>query len=140
LALPSLALGHLLGALALTTRLTRDPFYRDGVLTMDWGPWMAARWRYSTTIGHCVFMHPQHPERVWQHELVHVRQYTDLCALGLVLSGCLLPWLGWQGALILWATSGAPWLLPNFFTGWVRFGDPYMGAEHERSAYAQTNR
>jgi hypothetical protein len=143
--LPSLILGHVVGLLTLMLGLTREPRYRDGILTAQWRPWFAKHWRYSTTVGHFIAVHPNHLDlqRIWKHERVHVRQYEDLCLLGALISTILVVppsyGLSWIEGLILWGSSGALWLLPNFLTGWIRFGDAYRGSEHERSAYAQTN-
>jgi hypothetical protein len=117
--------------------MSRPLGYSRGVLVVQWRDWFAKRWHYSTTIGHGIGLHPRAGERTAWHEYVHIRQYEDLCLLGAVIGGlCCI--VSWKLGLIIWATSGAPWLLPNFITGWIRFGDPYMGSEHERSAYAQT--
>ena len=135
--LPSIILGWLFALLTLMLGLSKPLGYRRGVVVLNWRPWVAERWRYSTTIGHCMAIHPDHGERTVWHELVHIKQYEDLCLLGAILGG-LLCIVSWKLGLIVWATSGAPWLLPNFITGWIRDGDPYMGSEHEKSAYAQT--
>jgi hypothetical protein len=90
-------------------------------------------------------VHPKHLDlqRIWKHERVHIRQYEDLCLLGALISIVLVVppsyGLSWIEGLILWGSSGALWLLPNFLTGWIRFGDAYRGSEHEKSAYAQTD-
>lgn len=119
--------------------MTRGLHYRQGVAVVTWRPWVAERWNYSgPTLGYGLPMHPGHGEGTWAHEMVHVRQYEDLNLLGFVLAGALFYWVGWKVSLAIWLTSGAPWLLPNYFTGWVRFKDAYYGSEHERSAYAQT--
>ncbi len=112
-----------------------------GFIIARWRPWFAVRWKYTTTLGFMMGTHDPYAvsDQLLMHETIHAyRQYVDLNVLAFVLAGCLLPWLGWVGALVLWGTSGMLWLVPNFFTGWVRFGDAYMGSEHERSAYAQT--
>lgn len=135
--LPSIVLGHVWGGLLLVVRAAGEPHYKAGILVVVFRGWAASSWRYSTTIGHCVSIHPRHGERTWDHERLHIWQYEDLCLLGAVISGALSPWLGWW-SFLLWGTSGAPWLLPNYLTGWIRFKDAYLGSEHERSAYAQT--
>lgn len=137
--LQSIVLGHLFGALTLMFGFSHSPQYRGGILVVLWRPWFAKRWRYSTTIGHCVAMHPAHGQRVWFHETeVHIHQFEDLCLLGDALALLLFHWVDWRVSLILWATSGAPWLVLNFISGWIRYGDPYWGSEHERAAYAIT--
>jgi hypothetical protein len=141
--LPSIVLGHIVFVLSFAIGLTRKPRYRDRVLTAEWRPWFAKIWRYSTTVGHFIGRHPRHGARTWAHELVHTRQYVNLCLLSAVISGVLVAipnyGLSWIEGLILWGTSGAAWLLPNYLTGWIRYGDAYRGSEHERSAYAQTD-
>ena len=82
-------------------------------------------------------IHPEHGTKVETHEFVHIRQYEDLNLLGAVIGGIVAFW-SWRLGLVLWCSSGCLWLLPNFLTGWIRYGDAYYGAEHERSAYAQT--
>lgn len=140
--LPSIVLGHVWGLLLLATGFARDPRWDRGIFQVTWRDWAADRWRYSTTIGHSMALQPDADNETIYHETVHVLQYEDLCLLGAVIAGILvaLPNYGisWIEGLVLWGTSGAPWLLPNYFTGWVRFGDAYRGSEHERSAYAQT--
>jgi hypothetical protein len=138
--LPTLAQGYVVGLLTLMLGITRAPHFDGPVLATSWRPWFEKRWGYTTTIGAWMGRASWYSTKTDFHERVHLRQYIDLNFLGLVLGACLVPWIGWQGMLILWGTSGAPWLLPNFITGWIRFGDPYMGAEHELSAYAQTER
>lgn len=135
--LPTLIQGWLLGLLSLGLGLTYRVRIVDGVFQTLWRPWVADRWRYSTTIGACMWMHPDHGANTEWHEFVHIFQYEDMNLLGAVIGGlCCI--VDWRLGLILWASSGALWLLPNFISGWIRFGDPYRGSEHERSAYAQT--
>jgi hypothetical protein len=142
--LPSLIQGHVIGLLTLMSGFTHKPHYRDGILTAQWRPWFAKHWRYSNAIGHFMVINPNHigSERLWQHERVHVRQYEDNCLLAAIIAAVLVVppsyGLSWIEGLILWGSSGLLWLLPNFVTGWIRFGDAYRGSEHERSAYAQT--
>ena len=109
---------------------------------------------YSTTIGHCMTMHPFHGTRTIFHERIHVRQYESLALLSAFVAAALfgLSLLSWQHALIVWATGGAPWLVPNFVAAGLRYWRPGVsfmdavyyshatktGAEHEVSAYAQT--
>lgn len=135
--LPTLVLGHLLAVLSLTFGMAKSRAWKRGVWQLEWKPWVAKRWRYSTTIGACMWLHPEHGSWTEYHEWIHVMQYQDLNLLGAILGGfCCI--VSWRLGLILWASSGAPWLIPNFITGWIVHGSAYMGAEHERSAYAQT--
>jgi hypothetical protein len=117
--------------------MAQDPRYIRGVPTVTWRPWVAKRWRFSTTVGHGFAFHPKAGGLTEYHEFVHIDTYEDLCILGAVLGG-LLCIVSWKAGLILWCSSGAPWLLPNFITGWIRFGDAYYGSSHERFAYAAT--
>lgn len=137
--LPTLLQGYLLGLLSLMFGIAKKPRFRKGVLQLTWRDWFAKRWRYSTTLGACMWLHPDHGVQTQWHEFVHIRQYEDLNLLGALVGGIVCIW-NWQLGLILWAFSGAMWLLPNFISGWIRFGDPYMGSEHELSAYSQTYR
>ena len=136
--LPTLIFGHVIGLLALMLGMAKKPHYTHGVLTLTWRDWVSERWHYSTTLGSCMLMSPYAGEKTLYHELIHVRQYEDLNLLAAIIGGlCCI--FSWKFGLILWATSGALWLVPNFISGWIRHGDPYMGSEHERSAYAQTD-
>jgi hypothetical protein len=135
--LPTILQGYLKGLLAFSFGLVKNPRFHRGVLQWNWRPWFDARWRYSTTIGACMALHSTASVKTEWHEFVHIRQYEDLNLLAAIIGGlaCIV---SWKLGLILWATSGALWLVPNFISGWIREGDPYMGSEHERSAYAQT--
>lgn len=135
--LPTLLQGYLIGLLAFMFGLVKSPRFKRGVLQWSWRPWFDARWRYSTTIGACMGIHSGHGEAVEFHEFIHIKQYEDLNLLAAIIGGlCCI--VSWKLGLILWATSGVLWLVPNFITGWIREGNPYMGAQHELSAYAQT--
>ena len=135
--LPTLIQGYVLGLLSLALGFTMKPKFTKGILQTTWRPWFAKRWRYSTTLGAFMGLHPDRGPWTEYHEFIHVRQYEDLNLLGVVLGGLCCFW-DWRLGLGLWASSGMLWLLPNFISGWVRFGQPYMGSEHERSAYAQS--
>lgn len=137
--IPTLLQGYLVGLLSMMVGLTKSPRFSKGVLQLSWRPWFERRWHYSTTIGACMGLHSRHGHWTEWHEFVHINQYEDLNLLGAVTGG-LLCVVDWRVGLIVWASSGALWLLPNFISGWIRYGDPYMGAEHELSAYAQTFR
>jgi hypothetical protein len=118
--------------------MTEEPRFWKGIFLCTIRPKIAAKWRYSTTIGGWIALHPNHVgnDRILAHENVHVRQYEDLNLLGAVLGGlCCI--VSWKLGLILWATSGPLWLLPNYFSGWVRYGDAYYGSNHERHAYSE---
>ena len=135
--IPTLLQGWLVGLLSLTVGISRYPSVERGVLVTYWRPWVARRWHYSTTIGAWMGMHPEHGGRTEYHELIHVQQYEDLNLLGAALGG-LLCIVSWRTGLIVWASSGPLWLLPNFIGGLARYGSAYYGASHERSAYCIT--
>lgn len=140
-----------------------------GILTTYWRPWFAKRWPFSTTLGRGIVYHPSHrrtsledDERLEKHERIHVAQVEDLMFLSLILGivvsiktdDVLFGFLVWF--------SGGVWQVPNFVTAILRyghtikspnaslfskiksvlsqvFGIAYRDAEHERSAYAQTD-
>jgi hypothetical protein len=121
---------------------------KTGVLTAEWRPWAAAKWQYSTTLGRGIVYQDivrngpgEKYSRIQEHEHVHVRQVEDNMMLSLVVGLVLWPVTGsiWTG-LIVW-TSGGVWQLTNFITAMMRHGvdHAYRAAEHERSAYAQTD-
>jgi hypothetical protein len=136
--IPSIILGHAYCALLLTLGMAKRPRYCQGILMVNWRDWVMKRWKYhGPVIGFCIPINGTMSNQSWWHELIHIRQYEDLNVLGAIIGG-LLCTASWKIGLVVWATSGAAWLLPNYFTGWVRFKEAYLGADHERSAYAQT--
>jgi len=137
LTLPTLLQGWLVGLLSLTLGFSQYPSVKRGVLMTFWRPWFAKRWRYSTTLGAWMGMHPDHGGTTEFHEAIHIQQYEDLNCLGAMLGG-IVAIFNWRLGLILWAFSGMMWLLPNFITGWIRYGNAYYGSSHERFAYAAT--
>lgn len=137
---PSLVFGML--ALALLGVLGAVGCLRVGqhgayAIDATWRPWVARWWRYSTTIGLSVIYHPSHVdlEELRRHEAVHVRQHQDHAFLGALLGLSVIGW-SWQAALLLWFASPL-FSAPCWLTAWLRGGDPYRDAEHERSAYGQ---
>ena len=144
--IPTLLQGYLVGLLTLALGMTKQPGFTGPVLTTLWRPWVEKRWAYTTTIGAWMGMASWTNERTIFHEVIHLDQYIDLNALGAVLGASLSPWIGWEGFLIVWGSSGAPWLLPGFLTAVVRYkrrgvkwmDAVYMGSLHERAAYAIT--
>lgn len=113
----------------------------DGVLVATWRPWVASRWKYSMAFSAGLVLQPgglNVTARTIDHELVHVRQTEDGALLGLLLGVVVSliemnPWY-----LLLW-----PLLMFGKTLGWLgavlRGGHVYRDAEHERSAYAQTD-
>jgi hypothetical protein len=131
--------GWLLPLLAVGCFFARDlRLLEDAVLAATWRPWFAARWKYSTAIAAGMCIHPEHGAAVEPHERVHTRQMEDLALAGLALAivvslASWSPWglLLWPGALLLKTA--------NFLGALLRGGHAYRDAEHERSAYAQTD-
>jgi hypothetical protein len=110
-----------------------------GILTATWRPWVRAHWRYSTTLGHAMVLHPEHAAgAILAHELVHVRQAEDEALRAFVGAvAAVLATGSWLFAGAWWATSYAH-LATNFLAAILRGGRVYRDAEHERSAYAQS--
>ena len=105
-----------------------------------WRPWVEKHWHYSTTLGHGTIYQSKAGDRIHQHEPIHIRQIDDMLILSFIigiLCGAAAGSFWWF--LGIWC-SGIAWQLPNFLTAWLRGGDPYRDSEHERSAYAQTDR
>jgi len=140
--LPAFVVGWLVVALAMLTGLARFSPSLDAelplVLTVPWRAWWAKRWGYSTTISFGMGIHPDSGARTRKHERVHVRQVIDRSLLATVLALATVwvdPWL----ALGLWV-SAPLYQLPNFLGVLIRGdGHIYRDAEHERSAFAQTD-
>lgn len=129
----ALALLGLLGAVGCL-RVGQSGAY---AIDATWRPWVARWWRYSTTIGLTVIYHPEHVGfgRIERHEAVHVRQHQDHGFLGAALALAVV-WWSWEAALVLWCASPL-FSAPCWLTAWLRGGDAYRDAEHERSAYGQ---
>ena len=150
----------LLGALSVACFLAHKPRFEGlAILTLEWRPWFAKHWRFSTTLGRTIFFHPKHrtvtcdeasemDEGLERHERIHVRQVEDLCLLSYVVGllvaislwsngGSVAAGINWW--IVVW-WSGGMWQLPNFLSAWLRYGRKgiYRDSEHERSAYAQT--
>lgn len=114
----------------------------DGILVATWRPWVVKRWRYSMAFSAGFVLHPapslESFARTLAHERVHVRQTEDGALVGLLLGLTITliemnPWY-----MVLW-----PLLMWGKTLGWLgavlRGGHVYRDAEHERSAYAQTD-
>jgi len=139
LSLPLFGIGLVYVGLACLLGFAHGFRLEGDVFTATWRDWVAKRWHYTTTAGRGVIGHPEHRkhrERIWFHEMVHVRQQEDLCALGLLIA-IPVAWLGQPYiAVLLWVAAPAGHLL-GYLTAWLRGGDPYYDAEHERAAYSQ---
>lgn len=138
--LPATIEGYFIVLVTLIFGFSHKPHKRShGVLVTVWRPWFAKRWKYSNNFGRGIVMHPEHVnnKRVWEHELVHLRQTEDQGAIAWCLVAILWPWVGFWPAFVVFATSTF-WSLTGNLTAWIRTGDGYWEAEHERSAYFQT--
>lgn len=116
------------------------------ILTAAWRPWVPTR--FSVTLGRAVVYTPlayddtaAADNRTERHEAVHVRQAEDENLKALLVA--LAVWLTtghWMLALCIWC-SGGLWLFVHNMAAVIRYGfaNAYRDAEHERSAYAQTD-
>lgn len=144
LSAPSLVFGLIsLAVLGLVGAVSCLRVGGSGAWSIDatWRPWVARRWRYSTTLGLSVIYHPEHlavparAEELRRHESVHVRQHQDHGLLGALLALCVAAW-GWEASLAVWLLSPT-YSAPCWLGAWLRGGHPYRDAEHERCAYGQ---
>lgn len=143
---PAAVVGWLLGGLSLLLGICRDPRLDEEfpfVLTLTWRQWVADRWRYDMALMFCRIAHPRRneasAERLAQHERVHIRQAIDIVVLG-ALVAFFVVWASPGIAFALW-TSSPLWKLAYFAGVLLRGnGHIYRDAEHERSAYAQTDK
>lgn len=136
----------------------RKPFFRDGILVVQWRPWFDDRWPFATTIGYIIGMGEDVLDNaaLWFHEAgVHVKQYEDMAVLSDIIASVVLiyGWAAgvktWPLALGIWASGGPLWLLPFFLTalrhrgdakelGWRLWETMYRFSWHEKDAYAET--
>ena len=136
----------------LSIPLWKKPFFKEGILVVQWREWWDARWDYTTCIAYVMGVSPDRVDNkaTWFHEVgVHVTQFEDLAVLSdIVALGVYFATGSWVTALVIWATGGPLWLLPNFLTalrfrstgkelGWKLWYSMYRLSGHERSAYAQ---
>lgn len=124
----------------LTTSPSTWRVVRFGILVGVWRPWIAARWRYSTTLGHGHARHERHlTGHIDQHERVHTRQGEDAAILAWVVGGlALLAGASWWLPVALVCASYV--LLGAAHVGALLRGlHPYRDAEIERAAYAETD-
>lgn len=132
-------------------------FQGAGVLVGRQREWYAKRVAYTTTVGRGIWMARDYYDftaaldnRIECHEFVHIRQWEDAQAWGLV-GGLIASSLGsaWLGLDVgqffgMWAiiyVLSVASMITNFATAVLRYGlkGIYRDTEHERSAYAQTD-
>lgn len=143
IAIPTFVIGYAYVGLACLLGLAHKPRIRGRAMPVAiWRPWWAKIWRYSTTVGRGMCLHPRHDgfARIWDHECVHVRQHEDLAAMG---AGALVWfglhgdwWLGVQAWHLSQAGSLFGLLMAGLRQGWA---NAYRESEHERAAYEQTD-
>jgi len=141
--LPFMPVSYLYVLGACLIGLAHKVSFTDWVLTAQWRPWFAERWRYSTTVGLGIIYQPDSRTntRIVNHEHVHVRQHQDEMLRALLIGlGVYAATGSWITGLCIWLLGGA-FRLTNFITAGLRFGwaNVYRDSEHERSAYAQTD-
>jgi hypothetical protein len=138
---PGVLLGWLWVGLMMAIGAAKAPKLEEQlILTAEWRPWVRKIWRYSTTLGRGIVYQPHHRTRprIPAHERVHVRQGADDSVRALVIGAILTAATLEPVFMLLWPT-GQLWRATNFLTAWLRGFDLYRGAEHERSAYGQTD-
>ena len=137
-------LGYLFPLVMVGVFAARELRFEDNaVLAATWRPWVTKFWKYSTTLSRGMVFQPGASDRMLAHEQVHVRQVEDRLVLALLIS---IIWAvadgngleSWALHLAVWS-SGILWQVPNFLMALLRGGHVYRDAEHERSAYAQTD-
>ena len=144
LAILSTVLGFAYVLLACALLVAHRPKLRSFRPSMQWRPWFAKKWKYSTTIGSGRGFHPEHLDsaRIASHEMVHVRNFEDDSIFFVMLAGMEL--LMWQAPLWFRFVLTVPlvWVM-LYAKAWIgavlRGGHVYRDAEYERSAYAQTD-
>lgn len=159
ISLPAVIAGHLYVLLACCLFFAEFKSIRyqgAGVITSRFRPWFSNRWKYSTTLGRGIVYGPwaydestDIDNRTEMHEFVHIRQFENSCAWGLIggLLTTIVAWLLGLGAGEGFALWGFIWALSwtqnvvNMLTAVLVYGwkGIYRDSEHERSAYAQTD-
>lgn len=134
-------LGWLFPLLMVACRFADDlRLADDAVLRATWRPWMATHYGYTLTLAAGQCWHPASvgDARTAEHEHVHVRQDEDNAIAGLFLAlvATLVTFNAWW--LLLWPVTMLV-KTAGFLGAILRYGDVYRDAEHERSAYAQTD-
>lgn len=127
--------------------LEMEPY---GILRATWRPWVSRRWRYSNSIGRATIYQQnslsdrRNAHRVTAHENVHIKQGEDEMLKAFIAGSIvgLATWNLWW-FIGIWS-SGILWLLFGYLGSALRYGKSnsrhiYRYAEHELSAYAQTD-
>ena len=114
------------------------------VLNAKWRPWVTKFNKYSVTVSRGIIYHPAHGDDTKAHEMVHVRQGEDAVFLGLLLGAVVAILLAADADPLasffgFWI-AGVAFKAPNWLTALLRGGHAYRDCEHERSAYAQTDK
>ncbi len=150
--LPAAVLGYSYVTLAMIFFFAHKPAFEPGwVLTAQWRPWFDKIYLFSLTLGRGIIYKPDWRDdptevntQLERHERVHIWQMEDNLFTAAILAIVIYLVLGdWILAVSVWA-SGIAWQAPHFVTAGLRFKDfsimgLYYNAEHERSAYAQTD-
>lgn len=138
-------LSWLIGLILMATFFAHRPrFEGAGIMTLEWRPWFAKRYRYSVTILRLIVWGPGYRELdpndvdteldEWheRHERVHIRQMEDAAVQGFYLGLTLasISWVfGWYGSAwqpaVTWELA---WMLypmmtvTNWATAVLRWG------------------
>lgn len=140
LCLPATLAGALLALLAWPL-LGGSWRLHDGCLWLYFGARGARRWRYSTTLGHTILLHPaHHADRITQkHELVHVDQFRGDCISALAVAGVAVAGgAHWAAALVLLVLHHWFAYLGHSAGAWMRGGRAYKDNPYERHARWET--
>lgn len=144
--LPTALVSWLAACLLMLVGLARAPRVEPLlVLSVEW---RSATMRWSVTLGRAVVYaqgtrdeDAEVDTRVERHEHVHVRQVEDYCAMALLVGTAVAVFASPLVGLLVWV-SGGLWVFVHNLTAAMRWGfaNGYRDAEHERSAYAQTDK
>lgn len=146
---PAALVCWLVGYFSLMLFVTKTPRWENFlVLSLEIRPWAAKYWKYSTTAPRLIVYRPGTRDFstgtntiVERHEHVHIRQIEDSMFISFLLGlGVLLVTQNLLLSTVIWL-SGSTWLLFYYVTAAMRYGikNAYFYAEHEASAYAQTD-
>lgn len=150
--LPAAVFSWLVGGLAIVLGVAHKPRWEPlAKLSLVWRPWVEVKMgvtRYSFTLLRTVFYiegardeSPEATTKTERHEGRHIVQVEDNM---FIAGNAALTMLGFGhdpwSCFMVWCL-GAIMQLPKYVTGGMRYGwkNWYLDAEHERSAYAQTD-